>query len=150
MPDMKIGNLPHRICSDCGEKGCSVFNKGDGQEVPKGQSGSFCSFCWARRQEAVQRGEKPKPLGVQPPGVPPDFLTKDVKVTTQSGSVYHLLVADKDQERLVSHEQRRLYFQWARVICLEIGKPLYLKPRRIENTDLYFTAPVVSVELITR
>ena len=73
-------------------------------------------------------------------------MNKKIKVVTKSGSVYELDLTDKDNERIVSCDRRILHFTRARVICLRIGKNLFLKPRDGSNFDLWWTSPVVSIE----
>lgn len=143
MPDTRRGNFQDVECSDCGEKGCTFQHWGP--LVPKEKLGSFCWFCWTERDEAYKRGENPKSLGIQPPGIPEEFLNKKIEVTTESGSVYELALTEKEQERIVSCNRRKLHFTRARVICLAIGKSLFLKPRDGSVSDLWWTSPVVSI-----
>ncbi|HXK31977.1 MAG TPA: hypothetical protein VJ378_00675 [Candidatus Paceibacterota bacterium] len=146
MADTQRGGLEDVNCSDCGEKGCVFKHWGD--LVPEGKIGYFCWFCWKVRDEASGRGGTPKPLGVQPPGIPEEFLDKKVKVTTESGSIYELDLTDNKQERIVSCNRRKLHFSRTRVICLTIGNSLFLRPRDGSIADLWWTSPVISIEPI--
>ena len=140
MPDTLRGDLKDKKCSDCGEMGCTFQHRGP--LVPDDKVGSFCGFCWTERNEAYNRGEKPKSLGVQPPGIPEEFLDKKIQLTTESGSIYELNLTETANERIVSCNRRKLHFTRARVICLRIGKSLFLKPRDGSNFDLWWTSPV--------
>jgi len=86
------------------------------------------------------------PLGVEPPGIPKEFLDKKIEVTTRSGSVYILGLSEKAEERNVSCEQRKPGFSRARVICLAVGRSLFLKPRDDESLSLLRTSAVVSIK----
>lgn len=143
MGDTIRGNFKDISCSDCGEKGCEF--KHGGPLVPEGEFGSFCSFCWTERNDAYEKGENPRPLGIQPPGIPEEFLDKKVRVTTKSGSVYELALTEQEQERIVSCDKRELRFTRVRVICLVVGKSLFLRPRDGSISDLWWTSPVVSI-----
>jgi len=144
MADSERGDFKDEKCSDCGETGCTF--KHWGGLVPAGQSGYFCGFCWDERIEVYGRGEKTKPLGVKPPGIPKEFLDKKIKAITESGSIYELDQTDRDDERTVSCDRRKLRFTRARVICLRVGESLFLRPRDGSNFDLWWTSPVVSIE----
>lgn len=144
MPDTARGNFKDEKCSDCGEIGCAFQHWGD--LVPAGEFGSFCVFCWQERIEDRDRGKTPKPLGVQPPGIPQEFLGGKIRVFTKSGSVYELVPTGIDNERVVSCDRRKLHFSVARAMRLEVGKSLWLKPRDGGVSDLWYTSPVVRIE----
>lgn len=143
MPDTCRGDFPDVQCSDCGEMGCNF--KHWGPLVPKNSLGNFCGFCWTERYEAGKINEKPEPLGVQPPGIPQEFLNKKVRVETKSGSVYELTPTDKENEVGVLRNSKNIGFTKARVMCLSIGKNLFLKPRDGDDLSLWYTTPVVSI-----
>ena len=145
MPDTVRGNLKDKNCSDCGEKGCEFQHWGP--MVPKGEFGSFCGFCWTERSEAYDRGEGPKPLGIQPPGISENLLDKRLRVATESGSVYELNPTKIPNERIIFCNRRKLHFTKARVICLRIGENLFLKPRDGSDFDLCWTSSVVLIEV---
>ena len=141
MADTERGNFPDEKCSDCGEIGCCF--KHWGPLVPEGKIGFFCPFCFSERGKLAE----PISLGIKPPGIPKEFLNKDIEVTTQSGSVYRLgVVSGKTEERIVFCKQRKLNFTRARVICLVVGRSLFLKPRSCENVNLFQTSTVVSIK----
>lgn len=142
MPDTIRGYFPDVPCSDCGEIGSS-FNHW-GPLVPKGAVGSFCMFCWTERCES--KGDQPKPLGVQSPGIPQEFLNKKLKVMTESGSMYELTPTGKTNEVFVLRNFEKVSFVKARVLCLAVGKQLFLKPRDGDDFNVWYTTPVVSVE----
>lgn len=146
MPDTKRGNFPDKPCSDCKEMG-TIFEHW-GPLVPDGQRGSFCDFCWSRRQDRRERGEAPLPLGVKPPGVPEEFSGKAIKVTTQSGSVYNFSTTEKEGARTVYCDKRQLTFSKCRIICLIPNESMYLKPLNSSDPDTHgwWTTPVVSIE----
>ena len=144
MADTLRGDFQDKKCSDCGEMGCCFQHWGP--LVPNGKTGSFCGFCWTERINANDRGENPKPLGAQPPGIPEEFLNKKIRLTTKSGSIYELDLTEVNSERTISCDRRKLHFTRARVICLAIGKSLFLKPRDGRDSDLWWTSSVVSIE----
>jgi len=146
MADTVRGDFPDEICSDCGEQGCAFRHWG--RLVPEGKVGHFCAFCWNERMDSSERGEPPKPLGVKPPGVPEEFLDKAVRVTTKSGSVYTISKPIKEKERLISCSSRKLEFTRGRVLCLRVGKTLWIKPRDSKDPELHLwaTSLVVSIE----
>ena len=144
MADTSRGNFEDIRCSDCGEMGC-VFQHW-GPLVLDDEFGFFCWFCWTERNEAHDGGEEPKALGIQPPGIPNEFLNKKIKVATKSGSTYELDLTETANERIVSCDRRNLHFRRARVLCLVLNKRLFLKPRDGDNFDLWVTSPVVSIE----
>ncbi|MDO8436268.1 MAG: hypothetical protein Q7S82_02705 [bacterium] len=148
MHDTLRGNFRDKKCSDCDEMGCLFQHRG--LLVLDDKLGSFCEFCWTERNEAYYRGEEPKPLGVKPPGIPEEFLDRRVKVTTKSGSIYELDLTEMANERIISCDRRKLHPTRVKVICLRIGKSLFLKPRDGSNFDLWWTSPVVSIEVIKR
>lgn len=144
MPDTQRGDFHDVRCSDCGEMGSNFSHWGP--LVPKGTVGNLCLFCWTERYEAVNtRGDKPRPLGVKPPGIPQNFLNKKIRVETKSGSVYILTPADKKNEVEVSCDSRNTGFTKARVMCLSVGKSLFLKPRDGDDLGLWQTTPIVSI-----
>jgi hypothetical protein len=142
MADTERGDFPNEICSDCGEKGC-IF-KHWGPLVPEGKIGSFCGYCWTRRNKSESHRI---PLGFQPPGIPEEFIKRNLKVKTKSGAIYHLRVTDKDDERIVTKEAHDLDFAKARVICLQVGESMWLKPRDGEDLDLWYTSPILRIDL---
>ncbi|MCL5733908.1 MAG: hypothetical protein M1334_04665 [Patescibacteria group bacterium] len=144
MPDTCLGDFPDIRCSDCGEIG-SEF-KHWGPLVPDNKHGNFCAFCWVERDKSYRKGEKPKPLGVQPPGIPQEFSNKKIRVKTQSGAVYELTPAGKPNEISVLRDSKNIGFKRARVLCLSVGKVMFLKPRDGSDLSLWRTTPVVSVE----
>lgn len=145
--DTSRGNYPDEICSDCGEKGCTF--KHWGPLVPEGETGVFCTFCWNEREDAHEKGEPAKPLGVKPPGVPEVFKDKTINVTTQSGSVYHFGEPNEKVERTVSCNRRALDFSKCKIICLVHGKNLWLRPIDSSDPELHMwrTSAVVSIEV---
>ena len=142
MPDTMRGDFPDEICSDCGEKGC-VF-KHWGPLVPEEDMGSFCGYCWTRRDKL---GSLRIPLGFQPPGIPEEFQGKSVKVTTNSGAIYLLKPTDKKDEVKVARD-KGIDFTVARVLCLKQGEQMWLKPRDSDNLSLWWTSPVCRTETI--
>ncbi len=134
------------VCSDCKEKGC-IFQHW-GPLVPKGKTGNFCGFCWEQRRDRYEKGKKPLRLGVKPPGIPKIFANHVLEVTTYSKSVYRLELTKKNDEQIISRNKGGLSFTRARVMCLEIGKSLVLKPLddREDNFDLWFTTPVTDIK----
>jgi len=140
MADTIRGDFPDKKCSDCGETGCCF--KHWGSLIPDGEIGFFCPFCFSVRSKSG----KPIPLGVKPPGIPVDFLSKDIKVITQSGSVYMLKLSGKSEERIVSCKGKKLDFSRARVISLVVGESLFLKSRDSEKVNLWQTSTVASIE----
>lgn len=106
----------------------------------------FCVFCYNERSNRSDRGEPPRPLGVEPPGVPEEFLNEAIKITTKSGSVYTLSAPMKENVRLISRATKTLDFTKGRVICLRLGRSLWMKPRDGEDSELWATSPVVSIE----
>ena len=144
MADTIKGDFPDAKCSDCGEMGCTF--KHWGPLVPKNTVGSFCLFCWRERNDSNKEGKEPKPLGIQPPGIPQEFLNKKLKVKTESGSVYELTPTDNIDELLVLCDSKNTGFTKARVLNLSIGKSLFLKPRDGDNLSLWYTTPIISVE----
>lgn len=140
MPDTIRGDFPDTICSDCGEKGC-VFRHW-GPLVPEGKVGDFCGYCWTRRDKLGMR----VPLGFQPPGIPEEFINKNLKVFTESGAIYRLILTENDGERIVSKENAELSFTRARVMELKTGEPLWLKPHDDQDLSSWWcTTPVVRV-----
>ena len=140
MADSVRADFPDEKCSDCGEMGCCF--KHWGPLVPEGKIGFFCSFCFSERGKLAEA----VPLGIEPPGIPKEFLGRNIEVTTKSGSVYRLNVSDKTNEHLVFCKQRKLHFSQARVICLTVGRSLFLKPRICEDVNLFQTLTVVSIK----
>lgn len=140
MADTERGNFLGQKCSDCGEEGCVI--KHWGPLVPEGKIGFFCPFCFFQRSKLTE----PVPLGVKPPGIPKEFLNKDIKVTTESSSVYKLGLCSNEDERIVSCKQKELHFSRARVICLVVGRSLFLKPRDCEDVGLWQTSTVNSIK----
>lgn len=150
MADTTRGDFRDLICSDCGEKGCTFRHWGP--LVPKGEIGSFCWFCWEQRQERAERGEAPLLFGVQPPGIPAEFANHTISVETESKALYFLRLTRKKDERIIWRERSGissfLHFNMARVMHLEIGKILMLKPRCSEDTNLWSSTPVVSIKIV--
>jgi hypothetical protein len=150
MPDTIIGDFKNLVCSDCGEKGCTF--KHWGPLVPKREIGSFCTFCWNRRREQRVDGEDPLPLGIQPPGIPAEFANNTISVETESKALYFLRLTGKKDERIIWRERSGissfLHFNMARVMHLEIGKILMLKPRCSEDTNLWSSTPVVNIKIV--
>ena len=145
MPDTMRESLKNAICSDCGERGCSY--KYWGPMVPREEEVKLCWFCFEVRRKAYVKGESPKPLGAQPPGIPYKFIYKKVQVVTEDKSIYGLDLTERTNERIISCNGKELYFTQARVICLEIGRDLVLKPRDGSNFDLWCTSSrVISIE----
>lgn len=146
MADTARGNFTDKSCSDCGELGCVFVHNGD--LVPKGETGSFCGFCWNERLEASRMGELPKPLGVKSPGVPKRFLTKPIKVITKNGSVYKFGKPDKEGVRKAFCATKKFEFTKCRITCLRIGRRLWFRP--IDSSDpglhAWITSPVLSIK----
>jgi len=143
MADTKRGSFPDKNCSDCGEKG-SAF-KHWGPLLPPGvREAYFCIFCFSERSKRGK--EPPRPLGVEPPGVPKEFLAKAIEVTTKSGSVYWLSAPIEGEVRKISCFTKTLDFAKGRVLCLRLGRSLWIKPRDSEDPDLWATSPVVSIK----
>ena len=140
MADTMLGDFPELICSDCGEKGC--IYKHWGPLVPKGEIGTFCSFCWGVRDK---RGDR-HPLGVQPPGIPEEFTGRNLEVTTESGSIYLLNRTAEKDECSVSR-QEDLPFSTARVLCLCVGESLAFKMRDGDQ-GCWFSRPVTKIRVI--
>lgn len=147
MVDTVRGGFAGKVCSDCGELGCVFVH--NGPLVPKGETGSFCAFCWQERNKCFEKGETQKPLGVKPPGVPEGFSNAPIKVITKNGSIYEFSEPNKRGERKVSCASKTFEFTTCRIICLRVGRELYFKS--LDSTDpddLYgwITSPVVSIE----
>lgn len=65
MADTLTGWDKNGTCADCGAKGTSGWHWWGPlvREEDRGARPAFCSDCWKARDEAHQRGEKPKPVG---------------------------------------------------------------------------------------
>jgi len=82
---------------------------------------SFCVFCYDQRKERHEQGKSSLPLGVEPPGVPEQFLKQKITVITQGGSRYILGLPDKKGLRKVSCKKRKLGFSKCKILLLEKG-----------------------------
>lgn len=143
MADTARGDFQDVVCSDCGEKGCAFVH--NGPLVPVGTSGHFCWFCWLNRQEWFEDHDSCLPLGNQPPGIPEEFSSDITEVKTESGSTYFLFKTCRENERIVFKAGKELDFRRARVICLRIGKGLWLRPRDSDDHDLFCTHLVTEI-----
>lgn len=154
MPDTGRYNYADKPCADCGEMGATFKHWGD--LLPEGLGGDitravyFCTFCWNERQDARDRGEKPKPLGVKPPGVLEVFANESIEVRTSSGSIYTFSKPDEKGKRTVSgiNTEEVIDFTRCKIICALPEKRLWLRPLDSKDPDLHMwvDTPVISIE----
>jgi hypothetical protein len=139
MADTIRGNFPDEICSDCGKKGV-IFHHW-GSRVPEGTTAKLCVYCWDRRAHNEFNGEKPKPLGVKPPGEPEEFKKRALLVETRSGSIYNLGVPNEAGERTVSCNLRKPWFSTCEILLLKIGENMWLR----KDNEFWETTRVISI-----
>ncbi|MFH1582183.1 MAG: hypothetical protein ABIA08_00235 [bacterium] len=172
MVDTKRGYFPEMMCSDCGVKGCSFIHNGD--TVPEGTLGCFCSECWTARVIDFNETGITKPLGTVWRLMPQEFVDKAIRVQTGSGAVYMLGEPLKETSSLVTPIQKQLAlhrtvlkeginlsFTHAAIMLLRIGESMFLtyfnkeELQKLKNlktvkniwarADVYHTTPVVSI-----
>lgn len=137
------GSFPEKICSDCGKKGCMFSHWGP--LVPKGESGSFCWFCWSLRQTVNRR----KPLGIKPPGEAKELQKTSLKITTENGSVYRLTEPNKENLRKIYCDNRDLDFTLCKILLLKKGESFCVWQYNAENrSDAWQTSPVIKIEKV--
>lgn len=163
MADTARGYWPKEICSDCGESGVVIF-KHWGPLVPEGAVGYLCAFCWNEREKDCKEGKIPLPLG-RKPFIEYCFIPEKLKVVTESNSVYRISKPHSNYRfgktevkkvklplskriRTVVKDNATLPFNLCRIICLKIGKPLYLIPVD-GNKDIvsWMTTKVLVIEV---
>ena len=147
MADTKRGDFPEKICSDCGVKGCYFIH--NGELVPAGSIGYFCSECWMARLTDFEETGIAKPLGTIWRLVPEEFAGRELMVKTKSGAVYVLGKPLKETNYLVTSLQKqlgpcrpvqkqgtKLPFDYAAIILLRINKSMllhYFADRELEK-----------------
>jgi len=143
MADTTRGSFPKKICSDCGRRGCCFIHWGP--MVPKGESGSFCWFCWGLRLTF----NRAKPLGRTPPGENKELKKFCLKITTRNNSVYRLEKPNEEGLRRISCNSRVLGFGLCKILLLEIGDSFCVWEYNPENYSKgWSTSPVVEIEKI--
>lgn len=163
MGDTTKGHWPEESCSDCGEKGVAIF-KHWGSLVPEGKVALLCLFCCNERNQDFKEGKIPLPLG-RKPFIEYCFIPEKLKVVTESNSVYRISKPHSNYHfgktevkkvklslskriRTVVKDNATLPFHLCRIICLKVGKPLYLIPVD-GNKDIvsWVTTKVVAIEV---
>lgn len=143
MADTIRGSFPEKTCSDCSRKGCWFTHWGP--LVPKGESGSFCWFCWTLRLSSNQG----KPLGQQPPGEAKELKNSCLKITTKNGSVYRLEKPNEKGLRKISCKSRVLGFGLCKILLLEMGESFCVWEYNAENAAKgWSTSLVVKIQKI--